>query len=445
MDLLFLTPSLSSTSHDVQLCKGLSKALASMDHQVTLIAPYDPKVNLQGLALAKRLQSIEVTGSDQEEPITFNMYDGRSAAGVKIVLLGQQGDSPWVPPHDNPQAWHDAEAMHRRHAKQWLKALEQFIKEAAPPFDLVHAVSWLGILGLAELQLPQSIYKVLTLGSDSSGIHQRDATETLKQAIGHADHISFCNTAPASLVEAIPELQSAGISAIGVDNSTWNPATDTHLPYRFDAMDLHGKAMCKSWFQNQQELPLSPHALITLICDSNQIADMLPALSIALEQAMQLAVIITHGELTEEQASALDELRNRWPERFAWHTANTEDELHAPIAASDYTALLTEQSTLLPACLQSYGTFPIITQAHPLQHSVVDCDAEMRSGNGLCIQALEQEALVHGIQRALTLFAQSPNFRALRRHMMQVDHSWNRSAHLHESIYVSLDDSSHAA
>ena len=42
----------------------------------------------------------------------------------------------------------------------------------------------------------------------------------------------------------------------GIDPAVWNPATDGHLPARFDPFDLDGKDKCKAELQHDLTLPV---------------------------------------------------------------------------------------------------------------------------------------------------------------------------------------------
>ncbi len=44
----------------------------------------------------------------------------------------------------------------------------------------------------------------------------------------------------------------------GIDVDEWNPSTDPHLPARFDARHMAGKAKCKAALQKEAGFPVRP-------------------------------------------------------------------------------------------------------------------------------------------------------------------------------------------
>jgi starch synthase len=83
-----------------------------------------------------------------------------------------------------------------------------------------------------------------------------------------------------------------------------------------------------------------------------------------------------------------------------------------------------------------YGTVPIVRSTGGLKDTVVDINAA--NGYGIRFDNLDTMEMVHAIDRAIILYQDKKSLNQIRKKMMDLDFSWNKSAEEYYELYKSL-------
>lgn len=394
-----------------EICGALPKALKSLDHTVSVISPLYRGIDPQDHSLARRLTKVDV--DIDGTTYACELYTGRTVSGVTTHFIGHEDLFADVDSIDQG----DRGALRRA---VFAAAAANVVGTLDPVVDVVHAHGALGNRTLAALG-EASFPRVLSPHGESL----EPATDVI--VVGSAaDEAKW----PGKQVTSI---------APGIDAATWNPLTDTHLPARFDPVDLGGKRRCKAEMQRTLGLPVRADVpLLALDGQGEELGLFVKIASKLLRNDVQIGVLVREDE-DGALVAAYEELWDRWPDRIQVRTA-PEPALHHQLLAAADAAVLPSRTAVSPAAAmkaQRYGTVPIVFGEGALAEAVVDVDARLETGTGICFAPHEPDALLGATQRALAAFTEDA-FDTLRSRIMRLDHSWDRSARLYERLYVSL-------
>jgi len=466
MNILVISSNATPDGSGDALCRlagALPKALAAQEHAVSLVTPryadFDP--NAQGMA--RRLSKLDVERSGQKYSLV--VYDGRTAAGVERIVL------------DEPTLFGDITSLMEDDAKVALRmgvfaaAVERLVATRDPRFEVVHGVGETGALALAVLAASEEVSdipRVLTfsgiarrptfsakdasaLGAGLEGLEFDGKLDPLAAGLRCAGRATTLSVSYARelgegaaehlgpLLEAVP----GGLRGVlgGVDAATHNPLTDPYLPARFDPVDLGGKARIKAELQRRLELPIRADVpmLVAFGLDSEDGLELLEgAVRDLLRNDVQLVV---RGVKTDERMAALKEAARPFPERMKVLEGNDEGRDHQLMAGADL--LLTPHhrapAGLLPMIGQCYGTLPVARCTGAIADFVIDCDAQLETGTGFLFDEATSAALLGATQRGLSAFL-NKSFDGLRRRVMRIDHSWERSGRVYALLYRELTE-----
>ncbi len=226
----------------------------------------------------------------------------------------------------------------------------------------------------------------------------------------------------------------------GIDAREWDPAADPHLPARYSARDLRGKATCKR--ELRRELGLARAAGVPLLGLVGRLADqkgidlVAAALPDLVSTGAQLAVLGS-GERRYEQLLAAAAAAH--PGRMAVRIGFDEGLAHRIEAGSDAFLM---PSRFEPCGLNQmyslrYGTPPVVRAVGGLADTVEDYDGRGR-GTGFKFTPLDPAALVAAVHRALDAWRDRRAWRGLQTRGMAVDFSWSGSAARYEELYRRL-------
>lgn len=461
VEVAFVAPEITPYSRSGELgdvCAALPKALRSIGHKVCVISPLWSGIDPSARGLARRLSGVEVTLGATRYACT--LHDGRTTGGVELVFVGQAELFAASKQADRQLQLEGALVL--------AEAAAQVLAARAPAPEVVHVHGWFAaatlpllaqalhqavrVLSLHDVQeqgalnqlrngvvAPDAVRELAGTGADGSllcaGVLAARRVIASSQAEVHG-LIGDERLSPRLRQALSEEGKVVGIPN-GLDAARWNPLTDPLLPSRFDPVSSRGKARCKDALQLELNLPIrSEAALVALISGSDApsagaLAAIAPSL---LRNDVQLLVV--GGEAAAH--SELRALASANPERLRLLPTADERTQHRVVAAADFLLVLAHEPSHgdLHLCAQRYGALPIVDKSSVMADAVVDCDAELTTGSGFAFEGPGE--LLATLQRALAAFAKGSAFDALRRRVMQLDVSWERSARRYEYLYNSL-------
>jgi starch synthase len=343
------------------------------------------------------------------------------------------------------------------HAHDWHAALAHAYLASVPgrggvkSVYTVHNLAYQGLFDgsvLGGLGLPVAMFN-----SHELEFHGR--LSFMKAGLVFADAITTVSPSYAREIQT-PE-QGCGLDGLlrarapvlhgilnGVDETVWDPATDTAIAARFDADHLDGKARCR--LALQQELGLDAlagaplFAMVSRLTGQKGVDLLVQALPALLAGGGQLAVLGSGDGALER---ALQAAAAAHPRRMALRVGYDEALAHRLFAGSDVTLVpsLFEPCGLTQMYGLRYGSLPLVRRVGGLADTVVDSTLEdLADGraNGFVFDAFSADALARALRRAEVLFARPAEWRAVQQRGMRQHCGWDRAAARYAAIYAGL-------
>ncbi len=228
----------------------------------------------------------------------------------------------------------------------------------------------------------------------------------------------------------------------GIDTDIWNPETDPMIPVKFSIKSATkgkqgNKAILCERFGLSPEKPLISF-IGRLVVEKG--ADLLGAV---MERSFNEYPggfnFLLLGAGDKEMEAELLELRDLYPEQCNVFIGYDESLAHLVYAGSDF---LLMPSRVEPCGLNQlyslrYGTLPMVRSTGGLKDTVIDFGD--KGGYGIRFNNASVEDICDAVSRALVLFPQTKQLQALRKTMMALDFSWDRSAKEYTNLYESLN------
>jgi starch synthase len=226
----------------------------------------------------------------------------------------------------------------------------------------------------------------------------------------------------------------------GIDDSRWNPATDSYLPARYNAEDLAGKTEVKRFLLQSSGLDATDAGLARpLIGLVSRLTDQkgFDLISAAAEELMTLDaawVMLGSGDRKYEEQWKM--LAARFPDRVS-ATIGYDERLEHLIEGGADAFLM--PSRFEPCGLNQlnslrYGTLPIVRATGGLNDTVKD-KVNGRPGTGFRFDDYTPDALVAAVRRALDVYETRDAWREMQRAAMAGNFSWDVSAREYVKVY----------
>ncbi len=221
----------------------------------------------------------------------------------------------------------------------------------------------------------------------------------------------------------------------GADYSEWSPETDRHIPARYSAADLSGKAVCKRELLAEFGFPEEAcgRPLIGIVSRFT----LQKGFDLIAEIASQLAgedlslVALGTGEPRYEKLFA--DLASAHPGRIAARIAYDDGLAHRIEAGSDIFLMPSrwEPCGLNQIYSLRYGTVPVVRATGGLDDTVDET-------TGFKFSDYSGAALLGSVRNALAAYRDPGTWREMMLRGMAKDYSWNASAAEYSALYSRL-------
>ena len=343
------------------------------------------------------------------------------------------------------------------HAHDWQSALSiVYLKKELPNDPVfsrtssvftVHNLAYQGLFPKEQypkLGLPWDFFSI-------QGLEFYDRVNLLKGGLVFADRLTTVSPSYAREIQS-PE-QGEGLDGVlrtrsqdlvgilnGIDQETWNPATDSLIPHRYDPRQTAPKAKIKAALQKEMGLPVSGQTpligMVTRLASQKGLDLVVQALPQLVQLGSQLVVLGTGDRAVEEALGAV--AKGSAPIRL--RLAFDNKLAHWIYAGSDLFLMPSryEPCGLGQMIAMRYGTVPVVRSTGGLADTVKDLTSDPLQGNGFSFGPYDPSALVSAVRRAVNGYKDEKRWDLLRRRVMKIDFSWDHSAKEYLRVYEEL-------
>lgn len=224
----------------------------------------------------------------------------------------------------------------------------------------------------------------------------------------------------------------------GIDNEVWDPETDHYLEENYGISNYKEKKSAnKKILCDLFNLDLSKPLIVFIgRLVGEKAADLLPRAigdSIYYMEGRMNFLVLGSGDPDVE--FQLTNLHNNFFGYYNSQIGYNEKLSHQMYAGADF---LLMPSRVEPCGLNQmyalrYGTIPIVRRTGGLQDTVKDFGEE--GGFGICFNNATVGDICNSVYRSLELYAQEEKKDKIIKHIMQIDHSWEKSAEIYINLY----------
>jgi starch synthase len=227
----------------------------------------------------------------------------------------------------------------------------------------------------------------------------------------------------------------------GIDNEVWDPATDKYLENHYSVKNVAaGKKKNKIILCERFGLDIEKPLFIFIgRLVGEKAADILPyAIRLAIEQTQGQASFLVLGSGETAVEWEFQQMAEPYKGVFSVVIGYDETLSHLMYAGADF---LLMPSRVEPCGLNQmysmrYGTVPMVRSTGGLQDTIVDMGDP--DGFGIRFNHATAEDVNYSISRAVAVYKDSAQMERMRKHMMQIDHSWESTVDEYTNVYKSL-------
>ncbi len=227
----------------------------------------------------------------------------------------------------------------------------------------------------------------------------------------------------------------------GIDYQVWDPAIDNYLTENYAVNDVEkGKLRNKEIICKQFGLDLNKPLFIfigRLVGEKG--ADLLPqVIHDSFQHIGRKMNFLVLGSGDKEVESGIASLKKIAKADFNEYIGYNENLSHLMYAAADFLLMPSrvEPCGLNQLYAMKYGTIPVVRRTGGLKDTVVDIGEE--GGYGILFNHAAVGDITQAVYRAVETYQQKETLHTIRKKIMSLDFSWNRSAKEYVDLYQSF-------
>lgn len=227
----------------------------------------------------------------------------------------------------------------------------------------------------------------------------------------------------------------------GIDTEVWNPETDEFLVENYGSNNFVSKKKANKKvlyerYKLNKELPLV--AFIGRFA-AEKGADLLPGIiqRMIMERSGDVNFFVLGSGNLEVEQKLLD-VQHRFIGNFGLETGYNEALSHLIYAGADFLLMPSrvEPCGLNQMYAMRYGSIPIVRKTGGLNDTVPDI--EEKNGRGFQFNDADETGACWAIHKALDFMSNTKESRKLRRKIMKIDFSWEKSAQKYLTLYKTI-------
>lgn len=244
-------------------------------------------------------------------------------------------------------------------------------------------------------------------------------------------------------LEALFEFEKGKCVGIlnGIDNEVWNPETDAYIDHNFSVKTVtKGKEQNKKILCDQFGLDITQPLFVFIgRLVGEKAADILPdAIRTAIHQTQGNACFLILGSGETSIEWELQQMTNDYKGIYNAYIGYNEQLSHLIYAGADFLLMPSrvEPCGLNQMYAMRYGTVPVVRSTGGLKDTVTDMGDT--DGFGIRFNNASIDDLAYSIGRGVAVYQDKKQMEWMRKHMMQIDHSWEGTVNEYRQVYQSV-------
>lgn len=227
----------------------------------------------------------------------------------------------------------------------------------------------------------------------------------------------------------------------GIDTKVWNPETDSYIENHYTVETAEkGKEANKKILCDAFNLDISKPLIVFIgRLVGEKAADLLPgAIGDSLYHIHDRMTFLILGSGDPGVEYQLQRMTNGLTGSYNAQIGYNEKLSHTMYAGADFLLMPSrvEPCGLNQMYAMRYGTVPVVRSTGGLRDTVIDYGEPQ--GYGVSFYHASVGDITHAIYRAVELYDDKLRMASIRRHIMDLDFSWNKSTHQYINVYESI-------